>query len=313
MPQPELQPPLIILLGPTAVGKTELSLMLAEKFKGEIVSADSRLFYRGMDIGTAKPNREDRSRVIHHLIDVADPDDIWNLGGYKEAAVKIIENIHSRGKIPFLVGGSGQYLRAITQGWVIPQLKADDRMRGALLKWADKIGEVELHRRLASIDPSAAENILPNNLRRTVRALEVIFLSGRRFSEHRKRELVPYRILQIGLTREKEILFDRIGQRVDAMIESGFVKEVQNLLDQGYSPDLPSLSAIGYGQVVRYLQGSNSLAEAVEEIKRQTRKFVRRQYTWFKPNAPDIEWFDMGDNLEGEINIMIEKFLAEDV
>lgn len=309
MSQPKL--PLIILLGPTAVGKTELSLNLADTFDGEIISADSRLLYRGMDIGTAKPAIEDRRRINHHLIDVAAPDDNWGLGRYKQEATTIIRELHHQNKIPFLVGGTGQYIQAITEGWVIPELEPDPRLREVLFAWADEIGPAALHDRLASIDPNAADKILKNNLRRTVRALEVIFHTGRRFSELRRREPVPYSILKIGLTRDKKDLYERIDARVDAMIEAGLVQEVQTLLDAGFDPALPSLSAIGYGQIVAHLQDGVSLDEATMDIKRLTKKFVRRQYTWFKPNAPDILWFDMEQHPEKDIETTINNFLKK--
>lgn len=301
--------PLIIVLGPTAVGKTGLSLKLAAKFNGEIISADSRLLYRGMDIGTAKPSVEARRQIRHHLIDVADPDDDWSLGRYKREAVAAIRDIHARNKLPFLVGGTGQYIRAISKGWVVPELEPDQQLREVLFAWAEEIGPMALHSGLASIDPQAVEKILPNNLRRTVRALEVIFHTGRRFSELRRKEPVPYSILKIGLTRNKDDLYARIDSRVDAMMEVGWVEEVQALLDAGYDPTLSSLSAIGYGQIVAHLQNGTPLAETVAEIKRLTKKFVGRQYTWFKPNAEDILWFDMGNVDQGEIESAIRKFL----
>lgn len=302
-------PPLVIILGPTAVGKTELSLKLAEKFDGENVSADSRLFYRGMDIGTAKPTQEERAHVRHHLIDVADPDEIWSLGKFKRRATAILKEIHQRGKVPFMVGGTGQFIRAITQGWVVPELPADDNLREALNNWADEIGPEGLYQRLVLVDPAAAEKILPNNLRRTVRAFEVIFHTGRRFSELRRKEPVPYRILQIGLNRPRAELDRRIDVRVDQMIADGFVEEVQGLLDAGYVRELPSMSALGYRQIARYLAGETTLDEAVEEIKRVTRKFYRRQMTWFKPTDEQIHWFEMTGQTESKVTTLISDFL----
>ena len=303
-------PPLIILLGPTAVGKTALSLGLAEAFDGEIVSADSRLFYRGMDIGTAKPSVEEQSRVVHHLIDIADPSDVWSLGRYKRAAQEAIAAVHAKGKVPFLVGGTGQYLRAIIDGWVIPELPPDERIRTALNHWAEEIGPEGLYERLKVVDPKAAEKILPGNLRRTIRALEVIFHTGRLFSEQRAREAVPYSILQIGLNRPRPIIDERIGLRVDQMLEDGFLDEVQALLDRGVRLDMPSMSAIGYRQLGAYLLGETSYEEAVEETKKITRKFYRRQMTWFKLKDERIHWFDMMENPEAQIFSEIREFLS---
>ena len=223
MPSPDLGLPLIVIVGPTAVGKTELSINIAERIGGEIISADSRLFYRGMDIGTAKPAKAERERVAHHLIDVSDPDDTWNLGRFKEAAAACINDIFRRIKIPLLVGGTGQFVRAITEGWVVPSIKPDPLLREVLMSWSQQIGLAGLHTRLGSIDPQAAEKMEPNNVRRAIRALEVIFHTGKRFSEMRTRESVPFRILQVGLTRPREELYMRIDARVVSMIKAGFV------------------------------------------------------------------------------------------
>ena len=303
-------PPLIVILGPTAVGKTALSLSLVNDFSGEVISADSRLFYRGMSIGTAKPTPEEMAAVPHHLIDVADVDDVWSLGRFKRKVTETITDIHSREKVPFLVGGTGQFVRAIVDGWVIPELPGDEEMRIVLNRWAGEIGAEGLYQRLQVVDPQAAENILPGNVRRMVRALEVIFHSGKRFSELRRQETVPYRILQIGLNRPREEIDHRIGERVDAMIEAGFVEEVANLLDQGFLVEMPSMSAIGYRQMAEYLAGRATLDEAVEEIKKVTRKFYRRQMTWFKLSDERIHWFDLSQEPEPEIRNLIREFLA---
>lgn len=309
MPSKTQLPPLIVILGPTAVGKTALSLSLAGRFTGEIISADSRLFYRGMDIGTAKPTAGELASVPHHLIDVSDPQNVWSLGGFKRAVTRLVGEIHQRGRVPFLVGGTGQFVRAITEGWAIPELTADEHLRAVLIRWAETIGPEGLYQRLQVVDPAAAEKILPGNLRRTVRAFEVIFKTGRRFSDLRQREPVPYRVLQIGLIRPRPELDERINRRVDLMIEAGFVEEVAGLLAQGVTPGLPSMSAIGYRQVAAYLGGECSLEDAVEEIKKVTRKFYRRQMNWFKLDDPEIHWFEMGEKTESEISVLLSDFL----
>lgn len=305
--------PLIVILGPTAVGKTDLSIQLAKKIDGEIVSADSRYFYRGMDIGTAKPTLEERGGVPHYLIDVADPDEVWSLGRFKREAIEKINFIHSKHRVPLLVGGTGQYLRAITEGWVVPKLPPDTRLREVLNAWADQIGAEGLYRRLKVVDPEAAENILPGNVRRIVRALEVIFHTGERFSDLRRREPVPYDIFQVGLNRPREELFTRIDLRVDQMVDKGFVEEVESLLRKGYSLELSSMSAIGYRQLAEYFAGKVTLAEAVEETKRVTKKFVRRQMTWFKPNHPDIHWFQVVPTVNQEVEKAVISFLQGDI
>ncbi len=302
--------PLIVILGPTAVGKTKLSLQLAKKYQGEIISADSRLFYRGMDIGTAKPSKEELQIVPHHLIDVTDPDDTWSLGRYKDACVRLIDEIHRRGNIPFLVGGTGQYIRAITDGWVVPKLSPDERLREVLNEWGEEIGAEALYERLKVIDPEAAEKILPGNMRRMVRALEVIFKTGQKFSSLRKKEPVPYNVLQIGLDRPRHIIDERIDARVDEMMQNGFLEEVAHLLAH-YSKDVPSMTAIGYSQLAEYLEGSLDLDEAVEEIKKVTRKFYRRQMTWFKKGDERIDWFDLSEVSISDIDLCIQQFLSE--
>jgi tRNA dimethylallyltransferase len=310
MPKNTPKPPLIVILGPTAVGKTETALQLAEALDGEIVSADSRLFYRGMDIGTAKPAPAELARVPHHLVDVADPDETWSLAMFQRAAQAAIAEIHARGRLPFLVGGTGQYIRAVTEAWEIPEVAPDFRMREALEKWAQEVGPDGLHRRLAEVDPEAAERIDPRNLRRTVRALEVILRTGKRFSAQKSRGESPYRVLQLGLTRPRPELYARIDARIEAMLEAGLLDEVRGLLAAGYAPDLPSMSAIGYRQMVQVLQGEITLEEAVTLMKRLTRQFVRRQANWFKPDDPNIHWFRAGAGAAAEMESKVHLFLT---
>jgi len=302
--------PLIVIIGPTGVGKTQISLKLVQRLNGEIVSADSRLFYRGMDIGTAKPSLEERTQVPHHLIDVSDPDQVWNLAKFQRAALKAIDLIHARGRIPFLVGGTGQYVRAIVEGWNIPSVKPDPGLRRALEKWAQTVTSEGLHMRLAKLDPEAARRIDPPNERRTIRAMEVILRTGKRFSIQRSSEPPPFRILQIGLIQPRPELYARIDARIQAMLDAGFIDEVKDLLDQGYSPNLPPLSAIGYRQIIAYLHGDLSLDEAVSQIKRLTRQFVRKQANWFKIDDPNIHWYQVRYGVEDNIERHIQDFLS---
>ena len=300
-----LKSPLIALIGPTAVGKTELSLQLAERFNGEIISSDSRLFYRGMNIGTAKPSAEEMARVPHHLIDVAEPDETWSLGKFQKAAQEKISEIRGRGKLPFLVGGTGQYFRAVTEGWLPPEVKADERLRGELEKLKEEHGAEWLHAKLVILDPVAAEKIDYRNVRRVVRALEVILTTGKRFSSQRKKiGESPYQLLTIGLKRPRPELYARVDLRIEQMFMAGFLDEVQNLLDAGYAPELPSMSALGYRECVAVLRGEISQDEAIVLMKRVTRVFVRRQANWFKDNDERIKWFDAGD---AELFIQIER------
>ena len=286
---------LIVLIGPTAVGKTSTSIFLAQQLNGEVVSADSRYFYRGMNIGTAKPFAEEMEGVPHHLIDVADPDENWSLALFQRKAYQAIDEILAKGKVPILVGGTGQYVEAITDGWQIPKQRANEALRDELNHWAEEVGTEGLHQRLAVLDPQAASTIDHRNVRRTIRALEVIFLTGKKFSDQRMKKEPRYEICRIGLNRPREELYQRVDQRIELMMEMGLVKEVRDLLRKGYAYDLPAFSAIGYREVIQYVRGEISKEEAVMLIKRNTRKFVRRQSNWFKLDDPAIRWFEMGD------------------
>ncbi|MGC1378125.1 MAG: tRNA (adenosine(37)-N6)-dimethylallyltransferase MiaA [Anaerolineales bacterium] len=305
------RPPLIVIVGPTAVGKTELGIQLAERLDGEIVSADSRLFYRGMDIGTAKPSAAEMARARHHLIDVADPDENWSLSVFQAAAREAIDDTHRRGKLPFLVGGTGQYVRAVTEGWTPPEVIPNPQLRSALEALAQEYGPYWLHDKLRVIDPAAAEKIDARNVRRTVRALEVIFITGRRFSAQGGVSDSPYRLTSVGLMRPRPELYARVDQRIESMFANGLLNEVQTLLDKGYSPTLPTLSAIGYRECVAVLQGAITLDEAKTQIKKMTRIFVRRQGNWFKENDPQIAWFEMGAGTAAEVETYLRKTLIE--
>lgn len=295
------KPPLILIIGPTAVGKTEIAIQLAERLNGEIVSSDSRLFYRGMDIGTAKPTREERERVPHHLIDIADPDKILSLAVFQQKARETIADIHTRNKLPFLVGGTGQYVRAVTQGWTPPEVEPDERLRSELERMKEERGVYWLHDKLKGFDPVAAEKIDARNYRRTIRALEVILTTGRRFSEQRGQSDSPYHLVTIGLTRPRAELYERVDQRIESMFANGFVDEVRGLLAKGYSPSLPTLSAIGYRECIRVVNGEINEEQAKAEIRRATRVFVRRQANWFKESDPNINWFRVQDRVVEDI------------
>lgn len=304
------QIPLVVILGPTAVGKSELAIQLGERLGGEIVSADTRLFYRGMNIGTAKPSPEERSCVPHHLIDIADPDEIWSLAQYKKEARRVIEGIHARRRLPFLVGGSGQYIWAVVRGWDVPEVAPNLPLRHALEQWSHDIGKDGLHQRLFRLDPQAAARIDARNLRRTIRALEVILTTGKRFSEQRTQSPPLYNTLILGLRRSRPELYERIDARIDAMFQAGLVDEVQGLLESGYSPDLPPLSAIGYREVSAYIQGSITLEGAKVQMRRLTRTYVRRQANWFKPHDPQIRWFPVSPSTVDEMEAVVSGWIS---
>jgi tRNA dimethylallyltransferase len=302
-------PPLIAIIGPTAVGKTRLSLRLAQEFDGEIISADSRQVYRGMDIGTAKPTPEERARVLHHLIDVVAPDETLTLAQYQELAYDAIVYVLDRGRVPFLVGGTGQYVRAVVEGWGIPRVPPNEELRAELYRQAEVEGEAALHAHLWEVDTTAAERIDPRNVRRVVRALEVYLETGQPISELQRKKPPPYRILQIGLTMERQEIYRRIDERVDRMIEAGLVEEVRGLVEQGYGYDLSSMSGLGYQQIGLYLRGEVSLEKAIQFIKSHTRRFVRHQYNWFRLDDENIRWFDVLGDRYGEIRGSVAAFL----
>ncbi|NPA90404.1 MAG: tRNA (adenosine(37)-N6)-dimethylallyltransferase MiaA [Chloroflexi bacterium] len=305
--------PLIVLIGPTAVGKTDLSLQLAQRFDGEIVSADSRLLYRGMDIGTAKPTPEERARVPHHLIDITTPDRPLSLAEYLQLAHQAIQDIHARGKRPFLVGGTGQYIWALLEGWQTPHVPPDQAFRARLEEEAREKGVHVLYERLRRLDPDAAQRMDPNNLRRIIRALEVIEHTGKPFSQQQRKIPPPYRPLIIGLTRPRDELYRRVDERIERMIQAGLVDEVRRLLDAGYDPALPALSGIGYRQIIDYLQGRLTLEEAKHAMRKATRRFVRHQYNWFRPDDPRILWVDLHrPDAEERVEQAIRAFLAEE-
>ena len=273
---------------------------------GEIVSVDSRLFYRGMDIGTAKPSPEEMARVPHHLIDIVNPDETLSLAVFQQMAQEVIAGIHERGRLPFLVGGTGQYIRAVTQGWSPPEVTPNYRLREVLEKMQEERGKEWLHAKLHVLDPQAAQAIDLRNVRRTIRALEVIFTTGRRFSEQRGSGDSPYQLITIGLTRPREELYQRVDERIEKMFADGLLDEVKSLLDKGYSPTLPSMSAIGYRECVSVAQGSMTVEQAKVEMRRITRVFVRRQGNWFKESDESIHWFHPErENLLNEIEILI--------
>ena len=298
--------PLVVIVGPTAVGKSRIAIEVARHLDGEILSADSRLFYRGMDIGTAKPSYEDRRQITHHLIDIAEPDEIISLRIFQSKAQEFINKIINNYKLPILVGGTGQYIHAVTEGWTIPPQKPDEKLRTLLYDWANEIGTKGIHQKLVLLDPVAAEKIDPRNVRRTIRALEVILGTGKLFSHQRSKAGTKYDLKMIGLFLPREMLYQRIDERINQMISNGLIEEVKNLLSKGYSPDLPSMSAIGYHEIADYLQNKITYEDAIMLMKRRTRQFVRRQANWFKSNDPHIHWFVVSERIVEEITKFIQ-------
>lgn len=291
----------LVVVGPTAVGKTELSLILAQKLGGEIISADSMQVYRGMDIGTAKPNYLEQERVVHHLLDVVDPDQRFNVADYVGLAEDVLANLQTRGVPPVLTGGTGLYIDALLDGFLFPDSSADPELRAQLQARAyeDPQG---LFQELERVDPESANKIHPNDLRRVIRALEVYRRTGEPISvlqRKQEQEDRPYRPVYVGLSRRREELYSRINQRVDQMVDQGLIAEVEGLL-KAYPQQPTALQALGYKEIVWYLQGQIDLDQALEILKRDTRRYAKRQLSWFKRNQR-IHWFNLSEQTEAEI------------
>ncbi len=285
------KPTIIVICGPTGIGKTSAGIEAAEAFGGEIISADSMQIYKHMDIGTAKPTSEERARIFHHMIDIIAPDEEFSAAKFALAADNIIDSLKTRGITPFLVGGTGLYIKALVHGLFSPGTSFDET-RNRLRKEAETDGTESLYERLLKSDREAADKIHPNDTFRVIRALEVFETTGMTISEHHKKHRFSgnrFNVLKIGLTTEREDLYKRIEKRVDLMIEAGFAQEVKRLLEMNYQPGLKSMQSIGYRHMVEYVTGRIPLDETVKTLKQDTRRFAKRQMTWFNAD-PEIVW-----------------------
>lgn len=308
---PEPPAALVAIVGPTAVGKTAVAVALAAEFNAEIVSADSRQVYCGLDIGTAKPTAAERAQATHYVIDVEPAHSTsFSLAVWREHAESAMKAIAARGKRPWLVGGTGLYVQAIVEGLALPDVPPQPRLRAELEQTMREEGIEALAARLQDLDPAAAAQIDRRNPRRLIRALEVCLVSGKPFSTQRALRPPPYPILQIGLRTDRAMLYRRIGERVDAMIAAGFVAEVQGLLDEGLTTDLPSLQSAGYRQIAAYLRGSCTLAEAIQQTKYATHQLAKRQETWFRKQK-GIQWIEIGADAVESARERIEGFYGE--
>jgi tRNA dimethylallyltransferase len=283
---------LIAIVGPTASGKTSLGVNLAQRIGGEIIGADSRQVYRRMDIGTAKPTPEEQAAVRHHLINVVNPNEPFSLGRWLDLAKDALDDIWSRGKQPLLVGGTGQYVWALLEGWQVPRVPPDGELRAELSSRAPE----ELVEELRRVDPEAERFVDPRNVRRVVRALEVYHATGKPFSHWRTKQPAAFESLVIGLRLGREELYRRIDERVEAMFAAGLVDEVQGLLAEGYSRELPSMSGIGYREVCEYLEGEIDIETALERTKTGTHRLARHQNSWFKAGDERIRWIEAGED-----------------
>lgn len=294
------KPKLIVILGPTASGKTDLSLKLAKKFKGEIISADSRAVYKYLDIGSAKPTPKERSGIRHHLIDIAKPNQILTLAQYKSQTVAKIYDIARRKMVPFLVGGTALYVYALIDNWLIPEVPPNEKLRTRLEKWP----VIKLHRQLLKKDPGARDFIDPQNKRRVIRALEVIAATDRPFSKQRQHGPQLFNLLILGVKKSSAETKKNIVKRTEQMLQDGLVNEVKKLLKKGYSPRSPALSGIHYKEIIAHLKGEMTLPEAIAQINKNDEQLVRRQMAWFKKDHR-IKWVKN----QKEAAPLLEKFL----
>ncbi len=286
--------PLLVLAGPTAAGKSALAMRLAPLLNTDIISADSAQVYRGLDIGTAKPTAEEQKLVRHHLIDLVYPDEDYSVADYQRDARRVIEELWSRGRLPFLAGGTGLYLQAVIDNYAFGKSGGDRALRERLSAEADSKGPEALHERLKMIDPAAAEKIHPRDRRRIIRALEVFILEGRPISEQpvlTRQQESPYQVLIFGLTLPRPQLYRSIEDRVETMMAQGFFEEVQMLLRRGYSRSAPGMQVLGYRQLAACIDGEMTREEALAEIKKETRRLAKRQLTWFRRD-PRIVWLN---------------------
>lgn len=289
-----MKKPLIVLTGPTAVGKTSLSISLAKAVNGEIISADSMQVYKGMDIGSAKIRKEEMQGVTHYLVDILEPEEEFHIVKFQELAKAALEEIYAKGKIPILVGGTGFYIQAVTRDIDFTQAEQETSYREELEQFAKEKGAEYLHEKLREVDSKSAENIHANNVKRVIRALEFYHQNGTPISEHneeQKQQTSPYNLAYFVLTAPREILYERIDRRVDQMMEEGLLEEVKSLRERGCHRGMVSMQGLGYKEILAYLEGEYPLEEAARILKRDTRHFAKRQLTWFR-REQDVIWVD---------------------
>lgn len=294
---------LVAIVGATGTGKSAIALELALRLGGEIVNADSRQVYRGMDIGTAKPSLEDRRRVRHHLYDIAGPREGYSLSSYQRDARAVLEQVWDRGAFAWLVGGSAQYVWALLENWQVPEVAPDEALRAELEAFAAEHGWEALHGRLAAVDPAAAARIDGRNIRRVIRAIEVYEKSGRPISDWQRKGTPDFEFLLFGIDVERPVLYDRVDRRLEAMFAGGLLEEVRGLLDAGVPADAPAMSSIGYAEAVRHLAGELWLDEAIERAKVATHRLIRSQDQWFRRDDRRITWVRDAADIEMQANI----------
>ncbi len=306
--------PLIIIAGPTASGKTGLSIQLARQLNTEIVSADSMQVYRHMNIGSAKPTREEQQGIVHHLIDIVSPFEAFSVKQYTDLAKDAIAQIHAKNKIPIVVGGTGLFINSLINNVMFTETENDAGVRQELQRYAEEKGTDALHQILQDIDPESALKIHANDVKRTIRAIEIYRTTGLTMSEHiRRSRLIPsfYDLFYIGLTMDRAVLYDRINQRVDRMMSSGLEEEVRGLLEMGLDDSYQSMQGIGYKELIWYLQGKLTLQQAVETVKQESRRYAKRQLTWFRRDER-IQWFDASrPDVTEEVTTQLSAFIQQ--
>ncbi|WP_283246048.1 tRNA (adenosine(37)-N6)-dimethylallyltransferase MiaA [Bacillus suaedae] len=304
---------LIVIVGPTAVGKTALSIELAKRYAGEIISGDSMQVYKGMDIGTAKVTEAEQQGITHHLIDIKDPTEAFSVAEFQELVLPLITKLNEEGKVPILVGGTGLYVNAITKQYQLEALPTDETYRSELEQLVETKGKIEVHNQLKLVDPESADKIHPNNIRRVIRALEVTRATGIAFSKQPKQEETqsPYDLAFVGLTMSREQLYERINLRVDLMVKQGLLDEVRALYEREVR-DCQSVQAIGYKELYGYFDGSVSLEEAIDSLKQNSRRYAKRQLTWFR-NKTDAAWFDTSKGLDSHLFTEICSFIEGEI
>ena len=293
---------LVILLGPTGIGKTDLSLKLAKALNGEIISCDSMQIYKYMDIGSAKVSRDDQLEIKHHMVDIVYPEEEFTVADFKRKAEAIINDLNNKGKLPIVTGGTGLYINSLVYNLNFTRVGADYELRAELEDLAEKNGAKVVHNILTNVDPESAKKLHPNDLKRVIRAIEIYKLSGTTMSQYNKNfrtEVTDYNLSMIGLTMDRQNLYERINLRVDKMIEAGLIDEVKFLLDKGYTKDLVSMQGIGYKEFIDYLDDKMTLEDTIDLVKKKSRNYAKRQLTWFRRDNR-IKWFDKDEYLKEE-------------
>ncbi|MDE5412878.1 tRNA (adenosine(37)-N6)-dimethylallyltransferase MiaA [Alkalihalobacterium chitinilyticum] len=300
---------LVVIVGPTAVGKTKMGIELAKRFNGEIISGDSMQIYKEMDIGTAKVTIEEMDGIPHHLIDIKEPTEPFSVAEFKGYVQPLIKSLNAQGKLPFIVGGTGLYINSVIQDYNFADTSTDFKFREEMEKFVEEHGVEQLHQQLRVVDPVSYNAIHPNNYRRVIRALEVLKLTGKTLSEYQQTQTKesPYDYVFIGLTMDRDVLYKRINDRVDLMIEQGLIEEAYRLYNHGVR-ECQSVQAIGYKEIYEYIEGKVTKEEAIEILKRNSRRYAKRQYTWFR-NKADVHWFNMTNANFNEKIIEIQQFI----